>query len=257
MTGDRGRTDNAQSRVARSPPDVGQPHCLGARWAGQCASASRTSKHVTSWPASGTAKAGSWSPRRKSGAGGGVKSGSVRYRDLGFLSGRVRLRARGQGGLRNVTADSLSGPDQEISTTNKFVERLLGSTRHDCLGETSAWDYLSRLHREADPAFHPAQALWSLSHLAHAALQPGAADRREPRPLDRSGWLCAVCGQGDPQPVFRTVAADSSRLVLVQEDAGALVKGLARPGDHRGKHPGGDADSGREPLCGDGQLTSR
>jgi hypothetical protein len=38
---------------------------------------------------------------------------------------------------------------------------------------SSVWDYLSRLHREADPAFHPAQALWSLSHLAYAALQPG------------------------------------------------------------------------------------
>jgi DNA-binding NarL/FixJ family response regulator len=42
---------------------------------------------------------------------------------------------------------------------------------------SGAWDYLSRLHREADPAFHPVQALWSLSHLAYAALH---CDRVEP-----------------------------------------------------------------------------
>jgi DNA-binding CsgD family transcriptional regulator len=35
---------------------------------------------------------------------------------------------------------------------------------------SGAWDYLSRMHRQADPAYHPVQALWSLSHLAYAAL---------------------------------------------------------------------------------------
>lgn len=40
-----------------------------------------------------------------------------------------------------------------------------------------AWDYLSRLHREADPGSSPFQALWSLSHLAYAAVQCDRVDR--------------------------------------------------------------------------------
>jgi DNA-binding CsgD family transcriptional regulator len=36
---------------------------------------------------------------------------------------------------------------------------------------SSAWDCLSQLHNDADPAYHPPQALWSLSHLAYAATQ--------------------------------------------------------------------------------------
>jgi DNA-binding CsgD family transcriptional regulator len=45
-------------------------------------------------------------------------------------------------------------------------------------GEFSvAWDYLSRMHRTADPASSPFQALWSLSHLAYAAVQCDRVDR--------------------------------------------------------------------------------
>jgi DNA-binding CsgD family transcriptional regulator len=35
----------------------------------------------------------------------------------------------------------------------------------------SAWGYLARLHKRADPAYHPTQALWSLSHLAYAGIR--------------------------------------------------------------------------------------
>jgi DNA-binding CsgD family transcriptional regulator len=41
----------------------------------------------------------------------------------------------------------------------------------------AAWDYLSRQHRKADPGSSPFQALWSLSHLAYAALQCDRVDR--------------------------------------------------------------------------------
>ena len=40
-----------------------------------------------------------------------------------------------------------------------------------------AWDYLSRQHRAADPSSSPFQALWSLSHLAYAALQCDRVER--------------------------------------------------------------------------------
>jgi hypothetical protein len=33
------------------------------------------------------------------------------------------------------------------------------------------------MHREADPAFHPSQALWSLSHLAYAAVRCRRVER--------------------------------------------------------------------------------
>jgi DNA-binding CsgD family transcriptional regulator len=39
-----------------------------------------------------------------------------------------------------------------------------------------AWDYLVRMHDEGDPGCHPIQALWALSHLAHAALQCGQVE---------------------------------------------------------------------------------
>jgi len=39
-----------------------------------------------------------------------------------------------------------------------------------------AWDYLVRMHDERDPGCHPIQALWALSHLAHAALQCGQVE---------------------------------------------------------------------------------
>ena len=42
---------------------------------------------------------------------------------------------------------------------------------------STAWDYLSRQHREADPGSSPFQALWALSHLAYAALQCDRVER--------------------------------------------------------------------------------
>jgi DNA-binding CsgD family transcriptional regulator len=42
---------------------------------------------------------------------------------------------------------------------------------------SAAWDYLSRLHRRADPGSSPFQALWSLSHLAYAAVQCDRVER--------------------------------------------------------------------------------
>jgi hypothetical protein len=39
-----------------------------------------------------------------------------------------------------------------------------------------ALEYLERMHRDGDPAHHPVQALWSLSQLAHAAIQCGQAE---------------------------------------------------------------------------------
>jgi DNA-binding CsgD family transcriptional regulator len=51
------------------------------------------------------------------------------------------------------------------------VSLLARATAAAAEGDFSgAWDYLCRMHREADPAFHPVQALWSLSNLAYAAL---------------------------------------------------------------------------------------
>jgi DNA-binding CsgD family transcriptional regulator len=42
---------------------------------------------------------------------------------------------------------------------------------------SSAWHYLARMHDPADPAFHPTQALWALSHLAYAAIQCDQLER--------------------------------------------------------------------------------
>jgi Bacterial regulatory proteins, luxR family len=59
----------------------------------------------------------------------------------------------------------------------RFLARRLGHDPIVLLATArDAWEYLSRLHNEADPAHHPFQALWSLSHLAYAA---GQCDRVE------------------------------------------------------------------------------
>jgi DNA-binding CsgD family transcriptional regulator len=87
--------------------------------------------------------------------------------------------------LRGELADAASYAEQaeRIAVPNRMtvvvaVSLLARATAAAAESNFSgAWDYLSRMHREADPGFHPSQALWSLSHLAYAAVQCDRVER--------------------------------------------------------------------------------
>ncbi|HEX4291918.1 MAG TPA: AAA family ATPase [Trebonia sp.] len=81
--------------------------------------------------------------------------------------------------LRGDVAEATSAADRTDRivipgrmTNVAAVALLVRATAAAADGDFSAaWDYLSRQHRAADPGSSPFQALWSLSHLAYAALR--------------------------------------------------------------------------------------
>jgi len=87
--------------------------------------------------------------------------------------------------LRGEVASAASTADraERIGFPNRMtlvlaVSALARATAAASEGDFSgAWDQLSRLHDEADPAYHPFQALWSLSHLAYAGLRCDRVER--------------------------------------------------------------------------------
>jgi ATP/maltotriose-dependent transcriptional regulator MalT len=87
--------------------------------------------------------------------------------------------------LRGDAAEAMRAADrtERIAVPGRMtnvaaVTLLVRATAAAADGDFSAaWDYLSRQHRGADPGSSPFQALWSLSHLAYAALQCGRVDR--------------------------------------------------------------------------------
>jgi len=101
------------------------------------------------------------------------ESGQAEWLAAG-LAGRALVAA-----LRGEVAEATAAADQaeRIAVPSQMtnvaaVTVLARATAAAAEGDFSvAWDYLRRLHREADPGSSPFQALWSLSHLAYAAVQ--------------------------------------------------------------------------------------
>jgi DNA-binding CsgD family transcriptional regulator len=125
---------------------------------------------------------GQWStamPLAEEGCRLAEESGQAEWLAAG-LAGRAMVAA-----LRGDIAEAASAADQaeRIAVPNQLtnvaaVTLLARATAAAAEGDFSvAWDYLSRLHREADPGSSPFQALWSLSHLAYAAVQCARVDR--------------------------------------------------------------------------------
>jgi DNA-binding CsgD family transcriptional regulator len=125
---------------------------------------------------------GQWSTAMPLAAEGGrlaEESGQAEWLAAGFV-GRAMVAA-----LRGDLAEAAPAADraERIAVpghmTNVAALTLLArATAAAAAGDFSvAWDYLSRLHREADPGSSPFQALWSLSHLAYAAVQCDRVDR--------------------------------------------------------------------------------
>jgi DNA-binding CsgD family transcriptional regulator len=101
------------------------------------------------------------------------ESGQTEWRASGFAAQAMVAALRGQ------TSEAASAADQaeRIAFPGQMtivlaISLLARATAAAGEGDFSrAWEYLSRLHQKADPACHPPQALWSLSHLAYAATQ--------------------------------------------------------------------------------------
>ena len=119
---------------------------------------------------------GQWStamPLAEEGTRLSEESGQAEYQSAGFAAQAMVAALRGE------TAEAASAADQaeRIAFPGQMtivlaISQLARATAAAGEGDFSrAWDYLSRLHQQADPAYHPPQALWSLSHLAYAAVQ--------------------------------------------------------------------------------------
>jgi DNA-binding CsgD family transcriptional regulator/tetratricopeptide (TPR) repeat protein len=125
---------------------------------------------------------GQWStamPLAEEGSRLAEESGQAEWLAAGY-AGKAMVAA-----LRGDIADAMPAADraERIAVPNRMtnvaaVTLLARATAVAAEGDYSgAWDYLSRLHREADPGSSPFQALWSLSHLAYAAVQCDRVDR--------------------------------------------------------------------------------
>ena len=125
---------------------------------------------------------GQWStamPLAEEGCRLAEESGQAEWLAAG-LAGRAMVAAlRGELAEAAPAADRAEGIAVPNGMTNVAAITLLArATAAAAEGDFSvAWDYLSRLHREADPGSSPSQALWSLSHLAYAAVQCDRVDR--------------------------------------------------------------------------------
>jgi DNA-binding CsgD family transcriptional regulator len=137
------------------------------------------------------------------------ESGQAEWLAAGF-AGRAMVAA-----LRGEVAEAAAAADQaeRIAVPNQMtnvaaVTLLARGTAAAAEGDFSvAWDYLSRLHHEADPGSSPFQALWSLSHLAYAAVQ---CDR-----VDRTRELIQhLTSRLPPEPIVRTL-----RMNVIYADA--------------------------------------
>ena len=118
---------------------------------------------------------GQWSiamPLAEEGSRLAAESGQPEWEASGLAAQAMVAALRGETAEAAADADRaerIGGPSH--ITVILAVSLLARATAAAAEGDFSgAWDYLSRMHREADPAFHPVQALWSLSHLAYAAL---------------------------------------------------------------------------------------
>ncbi len=125
---------------------------------------------------------GQWStamPLAEEGCRLAEETGQAEWQAAGF-AGQAMVAA-----LRGEVAEAAPAADraERIAVPNRMtnvaaVTLLARATAAAAEGDFSvAWDYLSRLHRKADPGSSPFQALWSLSHLAYAAVQCDRVDR--------------------------------------------------------------------------------
>ena len=124
---------------------------------------------------------GQWStamPLAEEGCRLAAESGQPEWEASGLAAQAMVAALRGAAAAAAGAADQaerIAGPGH--MTIIMAVSLLARATAAAAEGDfSSAWDYLSRMHRDADPAFHPVQALWSLSHLAYAAVHCGQVD---------------------------------------------------------------------------------
>jgi DNA-binding CsgD family transcriptional regulator len=155
---------------------------------------------------------GQWStamPLAEEGCRLAEESGQAEWLAAG-LAGRAMVAA-----LRGEVAEAASAASQaeRIAVPNQLtnvaaVTLLARATAAAAEGDFSvAWDYLSRLHREADPGSSPFQALWSLSHLAYAAVQCDRVDQTRELIKDLTSGL-------PPGPIVATL-----RMNVIYADA--------------------------------------
>jgi DNA-binding CsgD family transcriptional regulator len=155
---------------------------------------------------------GQWStamPLAEEGSSLAEETGQAEWLAAGF-AGQAMVAA-----LRGDSAEAVPDADraERIAVPNRMtnvaaVTLLARATAAAAEGDFSgAWDYLSRLHREADPGSSPFQAMWSLSHLAYAAVQCDRVDRTRELIKHLIAWL-------PPEPSVPTL-----RMNMIYADA--------------------------------------
>ncbi len=155
---------------------------------------------------------GQWStamPLAEEGCRLAEESGQAEWLAAG-LAGQAMVAA-----LRGEVAEAAPAADraERIAVPNGMtnvaaITVLARATAAAAEGDFSvAWDYLSRLHHEADPGSSPFQALWALSHLAYAAVQCDRVERT--RELIKH-----VTSQLPPEPIVPTL-----RMNVIYADA--------------------------------------
>jgi DNA-binding CsgD family transcriptional regulator len=119
---------------------------------------------------------GQWStamPLAEEGTRLAEESGQEEMQASGYAARAMVAALRGDMAQASAAADRterIAFPGQmTIVLANSVVARATAAAGEGDF--SSAWEYLSRLHHNTDPAYHPVQALWSLSHLAYAATQ--------------------------------------------------------------------------------------
>ncbi len=104
--------------------------------------------------------------------------GQLEWQANGYAAQAMVAALRGQA----AEAESLAARAEQIAVPYQMTNAVATSVLARAVtaaGEgdfPATWDYLVRMHAEGDPACHPIQALWALSHLAHAALQCGQVE---------------------------------------------------------------------------------
>lgn len=123
--------------------------------------------------------------------------GQLEWQANGYAAQAMVAALRGQA----AESESLAARAEQIAVpyqmTNAVANSVLGRAVA-AAGEgdfAMAWDYLVRMHSEGDPGCHPIQALWALSHLAHAALQCGQVESARRLVRELTGRL-AVASAG-------------------------------------------------------------
>jgi DNA-binding CsgD family transcriptional regulator len=155
---------------------------------------------------------GQWStamPSAEEGCRLAEESGQAEWLAAGFAGRAMVAALRGEAAEATIAADRAERIAVPNRMTNVAAITLLArATAAAAEGDfTAAWDYLSRLHREADPSSSPFQALWSLSHLAYAAVQCDRVDRTRTMVRQLTSRL-------PPEPVVPTL-----RMNMIYADA--------------------------------------